>query len=123
MLAGLITVAVTGSIEVGGLKKVWEINQNYGRINFFEYVIDRAVILIYSCYKALHIQRSGGLHPGPWRRHCRCPVPNDCDSSKGRFAGKRNVAAKHRVVVSCLVTRSWRRPLGATRLANRIKLS
>lgn len=55
MLAGLITVAVTGSIEVGGLKKVWEINQNYGRINFFEYVIDRAVILIYSCYKVLHI--------------------------------------------------------------------
>lgn len=38
MLAGLITVAVTGSLEVGGIKKVWEINQRYGRINFFEYV-------------------------------------------------------------------------------------
>ena len=38
MLAGLITVAVTGSLEVGGIKKVWDINQRYGRINFFEYV-------------------------------------------------------------------------------------
>ena len=40
MLAGLIVVAVTGSMEVGGLKKVWEINQNHGRINFFEYVLN-----------------------------------------------------------------------------------
>ena len=27
MLAGLVIVAVSGSIEVGGLQKVWEINQ------------------------------------------------------------------------------------------------
>ena len=38
MLAGLVIVAITGSIQVGGLQKVWEINQKYGRINFFEYV-------------------------------------------------------------------------------------
>ena len=38
MLAGLVIVAVTGSIEVGGLQKVWEINKDHGRINFFEYV-------------------------------------------------------------------------------------
>ena len=38
MLAGLVIVAVIGSIEVGGLQKVWEINQKHGRINFFEYV-------------------------------------------------------------------------------------
>lgn len=38
MLAGLVTVAIVGSMEVGGVKKVWEINQNYERINFFEYV-------------------------------------------------------------------------------------
>ena len=38
MLAGLVIVAVTGSIEVGGLQKVWEINREHGRINFFEYV-------------------------------------------------------------------------------------
>lgn len=36
MLAGMLTVAVTGTIEVGGVKKVWEINEKYGRINFFE---------------------------------------------------------------------------------------
>ena len=38
MLAGLVIVAVIGSIEVGGLQKVWEINQKHGRIHFFEYV-------------------------------------------------------------------------------------
>lgn len=38
MLAGLITVAVSGSLEVGGLSKVWEINKKHGRINFSEYV-------------------------------------------------------------------------------------
>ena len=34
----MLTVAVTGTIEVGGVKKVWEINEKYGRINFFELV-------------------------------------------------------------------------------------
>ncbi|KAJ7384424.1 hypothetical protein OS493_021836 [Desmophyllum pertusum] len=43
MLAGLIIVAVTGSMEVGGLKKVWEINQNHGRINFFDFNPDPRV--------------------------------------------------------------------------------
>lgn len=38
MLAGLVIVAVSGSIEVGGLQKVWEINQKHGRVHFFEYV-------------------------------------------------------------------------------------
>lgn len=37
MLAGLVIVAVTGSIEVGGLQKVWEINREHGRINFFDF--------------------------------------------------------------------------------------
>ena len=39
MLAGLLIVAVRGSLEVGGLSKVWEINKKHGRINFFEYVL------------------------------------------------------------------------------------
>ncbi|RMX60095.1 hypothetical protein pdam_00004501 [Pocillopora damicornis] len=37
MLAGLITVAVSGSLEVGGLSKVWEINKKHGRINFSDF--------------------------------------------------------------------------------------
>ena len=48
MLAGLVTVAVVGSMEVGGVTKVWEINQNYGRINFFEYVHNTEVLIIFS---------------------------------------------------------------------------
>jgi len=48
MLAGLVTVAVVGSVEVGGVTKVWEINQNYGRINFFEYVHNTEVFIILS---------------------------------------------------------------------------
>jgi len=43
MLAGLVTVAVVGSMEVGGVTKVWEINQNYGRINFFDFNPDPRV--------------------------------------------------------------------------------
>ena len=36
MLAGLIAVAISGTMQIGGVKKVWEINDNYGRLNFFE---------------------------------------------------------------------------------------
>jgi len=43
MLAGLVIVAVTGSIEVGGLQKVWEINQKHGRIHFFDFNPDPRV--------------------------------------------------------------------------------
>lgn len=43
MLAGMLTVAVTGTIEVGGVKKVWEINEKYGRINFFDFNPDPRV--------------------------------------------------------------------------------
>ena len=38
MVGGLVTVAVKGSMEVGGLSRVWEINKDFGRLNFFEYV-------------------------------------------------------------------------------------
>lgn len=37
MVGGLITVAVIGSVEVGGLGKVWEINERFNRTTFFEY--------------------------------------------------------------------------------------
>lgn len=37
-MVGFIIVVVSGSLEVGGLSKVWEINKKYGWINFFEYV-------------------------------------------------------------------------------------
>ena len=37
MVGGLITVAVIGSVEVGGLSKVWEINERFNRTTFFEY--------------------------------------------------------------------------------------
>lgn len=36
MVGGLITVAVIGSVEVGGLAKVWEINKHFNRTTFFE---------------------------------------------------------------------------------------
>lgn len=36
MVGGLITVAIIGSVEVGGLGKVWEINQQFNRTTFFE---------------------------------------------------------------------------------------
>ena len=36
MVCGLIIVAVKGSIEVGGLSKVWEINKKFGRLDIFK---------------------------------------------------------------------------------------
>ena len=36
MVAGLITVVVIGSIEVGGLNNVWKINEEFGRMHFFK---------------------------------------------------------------------------------------
>jgi len=36
MIAGLILVVIVGSLEVGGLSKVWEINRDFGRLEFFE---------------------------------------------------------------------------------------
>lgn len=37
MVAGLIAVAISGTMQIGGVKKVWEINDNYGRLNFFDF--------------------------------------------------------------------------------------
>lgn len=36
MVAGLIIVVIVGSIEVGGFSNVWEINNKFGRLNFFK---------------------------------------------------------------------------------------
>ena len=36
MLGGLIMVVIVGSIEVGGFAEVWRINDNFGRLVFFE---------------------------------------------------------------------------------------
>jgi len=36
MISGLIVVVIVGSIEVGGFDKVWEINKEFGRLEFFE---------------------------------------------------------------------------------------
>lgn len=36
MVAGLIIVVIVGSIEVGGFANVWEINDKFGRLNFFK---------------------------------------------------------------------------------------
>lgn len=36
MIAGLIVVVIVGSIEVGGFDRVWQINKDFGRLNFFE---------------------------------------------------------------------------------------
>lgn len=36
MVAGLITVFIVGTVNVGGFDKVWRINKNRGRLNFFE---------------------------------------------------------------------------------------
>ena len=55
MLAGLVIVAVSGSIEVGGLQKVWEINQRHGRINFFEYVSWQLFIIERECSDSLQL--------------------------------------------------------------------
>ena len=36
MVGGLIMVVIVGSIEVGGFGEVWRINDNFGRLKFFE---------------------------------------------------------------------------------------
>ena len=36
MVAGMVIVVIVGSIEVGGFDKVWQINKDFNRLNFFE---------------------------------------------------------------------------------------
>jgi hypothetical protein len=36
MVAGLITVFIVGTVNVGGFDKVWQINKDRGRLTFFE---------------------------------------------------------------------------------------
>ena len=36
MMGGLIAILVIGSVEVGGLDKVWQINKAYNRTTLFE---------------------------------------------------------------------------------------
>ncbi|XP_031566420.1 sodium-dependent multivitamin transporter-like [Actinia tenebrosa] len=43
MVAGLIIVVIVGSIEVGGLSKVWQINEDFGRMTFFDFNPDPKV--------------------------------------------------------------------------------
>ncbi|KAJ7384422.1 hypothetical protein OS493_021834 [Desmophyllum pertusum] len=43
MVAGLITVVIVGSIEVGGFDQVWQINKKYNRLNFFDFNPDPKV--------------------------------------------------------------------------------
>lgn len=43
MVAGLIIVVIVGSIEVGGFANVWEINDKFGRLNFFNFDPDPKV--------------------------------------------------------------------------------
>jgi len=37
MVGGLIAVVIVGSIEVGGMSEVWRINQEFGRLTFFDF--------------------------------------------------------------------------------------
>ncbi|XP_029189907.2 sodium-coupled monocarboxylate transporter 1-like isoform X1 [Acropora muricata] len=43
MISGLIVVVIVGSIEVGGFDKVWEINKEFGRLDFFDFNPDPKV--------------------------------------------------------------------------------
>lgn len=43
MISGLIVVVIVGSIEVGGFDKVWEINKEFGRLEFFDFNPDPKV--------------------------------------------------------------------------------
>lgn len=36
ILTGLVVIAIGGVLEVGSLRDVWKINEEHGRINFFE---------------------------------------------------------------------------------------
>ena len=36
MVAGLTAVAISGTVQIGGVNKVLVVNDNYGRLNFFE---------------------------------------------------------------------------------------
>ncbi|KAK3580515.1 hypothetical protein CHS0354_009467 [Potamilus streckersoni] len=37
MIAGLLAIAIQGAIRAGGLEKVWQINYDWGRIQFFDF--------------------------------------------------------------------------------------
>jgi hypothetical protein len=40
MFSGLIGIIVKGSLKVGGFTQVWQIANDSGRIEFFEYFIN-----------------------------------------------------------------------------------
>ncbi|GFR57358.1 sodium-coupled monocarboxylate transporter 1, partial [Elysia marginata] len=35
MLAGVLSIAIQGTIKAGGLERVWEINEEWDRLRFF----------------------------------------------------------------------------------------
>ncbi|KAL3885461.1 hypothetical protein ACJMK2_025517 [Sinanodonta woodiana] len=37
MIAGLLAIAIQGAIRAGGLEKVWQVNYDWGRIQFFDF--------------------------------------------------------------------------------------
>lgn len=43
MIAGLIVVVIVGSLEVGGFDRVWQINKDFGRLDFFNFNPDPKV--------------------------------------------------------------------------------
>ncbi|CAB4014299.1 sodium-coupled monocarboxylate transporter 1-like, partial [Paramuricea clavata] len=43
MVAGLITVFIVGTVNVGGFDKVWQINKDRGRLTFFDFNPDPTV--------------------------------------------------------------------------------
>ncbi|CAL1536058.1 unnamed protein product [Lymnaea stagnalis] len=43
MLAGILAIVIQGVIKVGGLSRVWEINEQWGRIKFFNFSPDPTV--------------------------------------------------------------------------------
>ncbi|CAB4012240.1 sodium-coupled monocarboxylate transporter 1-like [Paramuricea clavata] len=43
MVAGLITVFIVGTVNVGGFDKVWQINKDRGRLTFFDFNPDPTI--------------------------------------------------------------------------------
>ncbi|GFR92974.1 sodium-coupled monocarboxylate transporter 1 [Elysia marginata] len=76
MLAGVLSIAIQGTIKAGGLARVWEINEEWDRLRFFTWSPDprvRHTVWGLIVGNALNWSLIGGLNQSSVQRFCSLP--------------------------------------------------
>ncbi|KAK3802983.1 hypothetical protein RRG08_051738 [Elysia crispata] len=73
MLAGILSIAIQGTIKANGLSRVWEINEKWDRIHFFTWSVDprvRHTVWGLLIGNALNWMFIGGVNQASVQRYC-----------------------------------------------------